>query len=110
MNDISTFLIGLGITLAVSILVVAYLRRHVTKILIDLCQTEDRAAFWTAFSNVTLVLVPLICAMFHRPSIANDSPSFFEISTQLKWALIGLIGSVVILGLVIARFIPRQSQ
>lgn len=110
MNDISTFLIGVGMTLAVSVIVVAYLRRHLTKILIDVCERESRAAFWTAFSNVTLVLVPLICAMFHRPAIANDSSSFFEISAQLKWALIGLIGSVVILGLVIARFIPRRSE
>src|SRR5712691_10475000 len=51
----------------VSLIVVAYLRRPLKAILADLCGTAERARFWSAFSNVTLVLVPLIFVMQYRP-------------------------------------------
>ena len=108
MNEVSNFLIGVGITLTVSMVVVVYLQKHLRRILIDLCQTEDRADFWTAFTNVTVVLVPVICAMFHRPGAYGGGPGFFDVTTQLQWALMGLIGSVVGLGAVVASFIPTE--
>ena len=109
MSDTVIFVVGLGITLVVTLAVVVYLRPHLRKILIDLCGTEERGDFWTAFSNVTIVLVPVICAMFSPPQSSEGRAAFFEINSQLKWALIGLVGTVVLLGLVISRFIPRQK-
>ena len=108
MTDIVAFLMGLGITLAITIAAVVYLRPHLRKILIDLCGTEERGDFWTAFSNVTIVLVPLICAMFSPPKTGTGTSLFFEISGQLKWARIGLVGAVVLMALVISRFMPRE--
>ncbi|MHC4846192.1 MAG: hypothetical protein ACYTCU_08525 [Planctomycetota bacterium] len=110
MNDIGVFLTGLGNTLVITLGVVAYLRPHLRRILVGLCGTESRADFWTAFSNVTLILVPLVAALFRRPELDDQSAVFFEISAQLKSALIGLIAAVVLLGLVISRFIPRDSN
>ncbi len=110
MNEVMSFGIGLGVTLLISVLVVVYLRPHLRRILLDLCETEDRANFWTAFTNVMVVLSPLICAMFHRPTGGGDSAVFFDISTQLRWALVGLIGTVIVLGAVIARFIPTSPR
>lgn len=110
MNEVTSFVIGVGVTLLISILVVVYLRPHLRRILLDLCDTEDRAGFWTAFTNVTVVLSPLICAMFYRPTGSGGSAAFFDISTQLRWALVGLIGSVIVLGAVIARFIPTSPR
>ena len=110
MNEMLSFLIGMGVTLLISTLVVVYLRPPLRRILIDLCETEDRADFWTAFTNVTIVLSPLICAMFHRPTGGSGVAAFFDINAQLRWALIGLIGSVAVLGAVIARFIPTSNR
>ncbi len=110
MSEVMSFVIGMGVTLLISMLVVVYLRPHLRRILLDLCETEDRANFWTAFTTVTVVLSPLICAMFHRPAGGGDSAAFFDISTQLRWALVGLIGSVIALGAVIARFIPTSPR
>jgi hypothetical protein len=104
MNDITIFLTGIGLTLVSALLVVAYLKPHLQRILVDLCGTEERARFWTVFSNVTLILIPMIAAMSCRPN--NDVSPFFQLSTQLQWGLIGLIGSVVVMGLLISRFIP----
>ena len=108
MRDVVTFLTGLGITLGVNLVVIVYLRPHLRKVLIDLCGTRERGEFWTAFSIVTLVLVPLICAMFSPPEPVGDRSVFFEISRQLRWAFMGLVGTVVVLGLVLSRFIPRR--
>ena len=110
MSDATTFLTGLGATLVVTLVVVIYLRPNLRKILIDLCGTQERGEFWTAFSNVTLVLIPLICAMFSPPRSDADASVLFEISGQLRWALIGLVGTVVMLGVVLSRFIPRRSS
>lgn len=46
---------------------VSYLKAHLKNLLVELCGTEERASFWLAFSNVTLVLVPLIFALDYQP-------------------------------------------
>jgi hypothetical protein len=102
------FLLDLGATLLVSTLAVIYLRGHLKTILIDLCGTRERASFWTAFSVLTLILVPLIFAMSYRLAPESGSSAVYEVSQQLKWALIGLVASVLLLGIVIGSFIPRQ--
>lgn len=107
MNEMS-FLLGIAIALAFSLAVVVYLRRRLRTILIDLCGTEDRAGFWTAFSNVTLVLVPLICALFERPE-SGRVLDLFAVASQIQWALIGLVAALALVGLVISVYIPRAS-
>ncbi len=91
MSAVATFLVGLAITLVSALLVVVYLRFSLKAILIDLCGTVERARFWTAFSNVTLTLVPVIFALHHHPE-AGPLPSLvFELGAQLESALIGLV-------------------
>lgn len=108
MNTTRVFLTGVGTALAVSLLTVASLRPHLRRILIDLCGTEERASFWAAFSNVALVLMPLIFAMQYRSETGPETSLVLEMGAQLKWALIGLVASVLVLGLVVSMFIPRR--
>ncbi|HLW78371.1 MAG TPA: hypothetical protein VKU44_02130 [Terriglobia bacterium] len=102
------FLASAGTTAILSFLAVAYLKPHLKRILIDLCGTEERASFWTAFSNVALVLMPLIFAMHYRPGAGPETSPVLEMGTQLEWALIGLVASVLVLGFVVSMFIPRR--
>jgi len=106
MNEITVFLSGVGLTVVVCFSVVGYLKPHLLKILVDLCGTEPRANFWMAFSNVTLVLVPVIFAMQYNPDLTEHKPMVFGLIYQFKWALIGLAGSVLCVGFVISKFIP----
>ena len=103
------FLVGLGLTLSIALAVIAYLRSPLHRILVELCGTRERAAFWTAFANVTLILVPLIFAMQYTPDLKAGSTTAFELTAQLKWALVGLLLAVLILGWVLSSFIRRQS-
>ena len=110
MNITQIFLAGAGTTVAVSFAAVVYLRPHLKRVLVDLCGTEDRAGFWTAFSNVTLILMPLIFAMQYRPETGPATSAALEVGTELKWALMGLVASVLVLGLVLSMFIPRRAN
>jgi hypothetical protein len=94
-------------TLLVGFSVVWYLRWPLRKILVELCGNEQRAEFWTAFSAVALGLVPAIFAMACRPTLGSGTPAVFDLADQLKWGMIGLIGTLLILGWVIGRTIVR---
>ena len=107
MSASSLFLVGIGITLLMSLTVVIYLMNPLRKILTELCGTRERADFWLAFSNVALMLTPLIFAASCTPDPRGDL--VIEIATQLKWAFIGLLTAMIIIGLVISRFIPRPA-
>ena len=108
-NSTYAFLLGLGITAALGLAVVWYLKPHLKGILVDLCGTEARADFWMAFSNVTLTLIPMVFAMQFRSDASGNPPVVFQLVDQLKWAFIGLAASVMGLGAVLSRFIRQQS-
>lgn len=103
------FLVGLSLTLGIAFAVIAYLGSPLHGILVELCGTRERAAFWLAFANVTLTLAPLIFAMQYRPDLKAGNTAALELTAQLKWALAGLLVAVLILGWVLSSFIRRQS-
>lgn len=103
------FLVGLALTLLTALAIVAYLRSPLHSILVELCGTPERAAFWVSFSNVTLTLVPLIFAMQYTPCLKEGSSATLELAAQLKWALVGLLFAVLILGWVLSSYVRRQS-
>ena len=63
MNPGLVFSIGIVGTMGVVFLALVYLRNPLQVVLTDLCGTVERARFWTAFSNITLFLVPLVLAL-----------------------------------------------
>jgi len=110
MNEISIFLIGLGITVLASFLIVIYFKPHLKKILLELNGDKERPAnFWVAYTTIILILVPLIFAIWIVPDDREVSV-FFQISNQLKWSLMGLVSSLVIIGIIIIRFVPRETN
>ena len=78
------FLTGLAATLVTSLAIVAYLRVPLHSILVELCGTRERAAFWVAFSNVTLALLPLMFAMEYTPELKGGTPAVLEVAAQLN--------------------------
>jgi hypothetical protein len=106
MANLWMFVLGLAITILTSALVVTYLRPSLAQLLTDLCGSQERAAFWTAFSTITIGSVPLIFALADVPT-TSASP-LLQIADQLKWGLIGMVLSVLVLGWVLRGFITRQ--
>lgn len=110
MSEVTIFLLGIGVLVTVCLAVVAYLRMALKKILADVCGTENRARFWTAFTNISVILVPVVVAMHYRVEIDFGRLAFFEIVSMLRWGLIGLITTVVITGLMILRLREPKSR
>lgn len=106
MNPSLGFACGLAVTAALSFSVVCYMNRPLGKFLEELCGNQERAQFWTGFSNVTLVLVPVIFAMQAQPEPGIGA--VFQVAGQVKWGLVGLVVSVLMLGWVLGRFIPKE--
>ena len=108
MSPVVLFLVGVAVTAALAMAVVSYLKPSLQEVLVDLCGSQARAAFWTAFSTVTVALTPVMFALHYRPDTSGRSYAVFEIGSQLELALAGLLLSVVLLALVLAKFIPRE--
>jgi uncharacterized membrane protein YhaH (DUF805 family) len=109
MSTTLVFITDVCVTVFVCIGLVFYIRANLRSLLIELCGTAERANFWLVFSNVSLVLVPLIFALDYRPEFGRDNPIAFEIAGQLKYSLIGFIVTLCSLALILLRFIPRGS-
>lgn len=109
MNPTWSFVAGVALTMVGSVTVVMYLRRPLQKLLTDLCGNQERAGFWTAFSAVTVGAVPVIFALASGPATEVTTPLFMQVAEQLKWGLIGMVLSVLTLGWLVSRFIPRPT-
>ena len=113
MNSILPYLLEVAITLAACLLIVGYLRPHLRRVLLDLCGTEERARFWTVFSNLLLVGMPMIIALAYQPGAKNAEELFFEITRKLSGNLGGFLFALVCSGMMIAffaLFAPRMPK
>jgi hypothetical protein len=93
----------------ISLGVVLYVKSHLRALLVELCGNFERARFWLAFLNVTLVLIPLIFALEYRPDSDAATPSLFEFAAQLKYGLAGLVGTFAVEAIVLSRYIPKHE-
>ena len=110
MSEVLAFLAGLIATMGVVFVALLYLKNPLQVMLTDLCGTADRARFWTAFSNVTLFLVPFVLALNGRPDPGAGESTAFVISTQIEYAIAGFVLSVVALGFILSRYISRPIE
>jgi hypothetical protein len=108
MSPTIAFLFDVALAVATSVGIVVYVKKHLRSLLIELCGSAERANFWLAFSNVTLVLVPLIFALDYKLKLGPDKNLVLEMAAQFKYALIGSIITLGILAFVMFRFIPRD--
>ena len=110
MDATDIFGIGAVLILAMGWSVVGYLRRPLKRILLDVCGKEGHAQFWSKFSTVGMGLVTAVFAVSGRPDPRPTEPAMFALADQLKSGLLGMTGSVVLLGCVLARSGGSASQ
>jgi hypothetical protein len=107
MSAVAVYLSGLALTMGVVSFALRYLRNPLEDILTDLCGTSERARFWLSFSNVILFLVPFVLALDHRSEAFNWQTTIFDLGAQIETATIGFGVSVLVVGFMISRYIPR---
>lgn len=112
MNTILSFVIEVILTIALTLLLVGYLRPFLRKILMDLCGTDERAQFWTAFSNLLLVGLPALFALAYQPEQSDPQALFFEVAGKLSGNLGGFFVALIGIGLIVSFFAlvaPRKA-
>lgn len=102
------FLIQISITALIVILVLAYLRPFLRRLLVDLCGTDERAQFWTTFSNIILFALPLLAALGFSPTLSEDGLT--QIVHQLKANLTNFMLGLVLIGFVLLLFSASASR
>ena len=113
MNTMLAFAIEIGLTVLAFALITGYLRLHLKRVLLDLCKTEDRAQFWTAFSTVFLIGVPLIIALGFRPEAGTFEATTLDIIGRLSGNLAGYLFALVGIGIIVLFFAlvaPRPTD
>jgi hypothetical protein len=104
MNPFLALSVEVGLTILACVLITAYLRPHLTRVLIDLCRTEERAQFWAAFSNILLIGLPLIIALGFRPEAETLEAAAFEVLGRLSGNLAGYLFALVGIGIMVSFF------
>ena len=112
MNPFLALSVEVGLTILACVLITRYLRPHLTRVLVDLCRTEERAQFWAAFSNILLIGLPLIIALGFRPEAVTLEAAVFEILGRLSGNLAGYLFALVGIGIMVSFFAlvaPRSA-
>jgi hypothetical protein len=109
MTTTSAFIVGTALVLLGCSAIVAYVSRHLRSLLIELCGTPERASFWLAFSNVALIIVPLIFALEYTPEVEPGKSVVFEMAAQFKYGLIGFVVTLGCMAIMLFRFIPTSK-
>ena len=113
MNTIFAFAIEVILTFIICALTFKVLRPYLNRILIDLCGTEERAQFWTVFSNIILVGLPLLISLTYQPESSQAEELFFEITHRISGNMLGFLFSLLGVGLIVSVFAlvaPRQKE
>ena len=113
MNSIFAFLIEVVATFVICALTFRYLRPFLSRVLVDLCGTEERAQFWTVFSSIILVGLPLLFGLMYHPEARKSEELFFELTRRISVNLVGFMFALVGIGFIVTFFAlvaPRAKE
>lgn len=110
MTEIHFFIIEILIGLVVSASVIYILNKPLKNVLIDICGTEVRAKFWVMYTNLMLVIAPLLTSIAFGKSHRVIEASFSFYKTAFGSVLFGIFMSLVIIGLQITKTLPQKKD
>jgi hypothetical protein len=108
MAQITLYLTGIAVSLVLGAAVASFIRKPLRLILVDLCGTEDRAAFWTRITLLSYLLVSAALALGYRPD--SFIADYYYLGGHLGRTLSGLLITTGFLAMTISTFIRRQER
>ena len=109
MNINTVFLIESVASMLIVFLTLVYLRPFLRRILLDLCGTDERAQFWTTFTNILLLSLPMISALGFYPDTSFANP-LIAVARQLKSNLLSFVMGLILVGFVLLFFTVFSSR
>ncbi len=111
MINTSTFLIEISLSVSLSILTLLLLKDALFGVLTDLCQGEQRARFWARFTQLMLIIGPLLGVLIFTPAGNNlETINTAIFRETLKHAVMGAFVALCTVGFVIWRTIPASRR
>ena len=110
MSQIGAFVVGTLLSFAVAIGVLLVLRKRLTSILSDLCENPDRGRFWVLMVNLTVCLAATLLSMLAGEGDGAVRATFWSIVKQVEYALGGMIASLLVLAIALAKSIVRFEE
>jgi len=100
---IAALLLTYAVTLVLAGLAAFVLRRPLAILLSELCGTEERSSFWTVWSVVMMIALPLLFVSMAR--IATDPTELIQ--GTVACTLTGILMAMLGMGLSVWRRVPR---
>lgn len=105
-----TFIVIALVGLFASLGVERLLRGHLKRVLVDLCETEPRSAFWVAVAGLSIVLTGMLAAtstLGYPDAQVSGFDLFLGAMTQARVLMVGLLGIVLVLAVFLLSSIRR---
>ena len=98
------FLGGIALSLTISLMIVYLMQPVLQRLLAELCGTTQRASFWSRFSQIMLVISPLLTATLLFTAEPVDTVLLLR--ETLFNILLGIFVALVVIALLIWKSIP----
>ena len=105
-HALALFLIEVLLCLVISVSLIVLLRPVLRDMLVDVCGTQSRADFWVMFTQLMLVISPLLIVIYFAPTQAVLWVDLAEaLKDTLFRSLLGDFIALATIGLVIRKYI-----
>ncbi len=111
MNSLTLFIIEVLLCFGISISVIYLLKPLLRDVLVETCGTQTRAEFWVMFTQLMLIISPLLIVIYFAPTQGHDAINAAEaIQNTLFRSLLGDFIALMMIGQVIWKSIQREPQ
>ncbi len=90
------FLVSLGLCMVVAVTIIAVVHRRFQTMMVDLCEGEARAKFWTLAVEAWFFLSSITASLSWRPEGLEERPLFLSSICLIKNGLQGMSNSIIL--------------
>lgn len=93
MNMLALVVVEVGLCIGISLGLILLIQPLLRGVLIETCGTEKRADFWARFTQIMLVITPLLLVVYYVPT---DSGATINVAEEIKNTLFrSLLGTFI---------------
>lgn len=108
MTSTHAFFAGFALLLALAIALIAFLRRPLRDILIELCGRETRARFWECITAAGVLLSTVFAAVLVSPETSADAGA--QLLAMARYGLASLLACLGLLAFLMMRSIVSYED
>lgn len=110
MNALSLFTIEISLCFGISAAVILLIKPLLRDVLIETCGTEKRAEFWVMFTQLMLIISPLLIVIYFAPTETSATTNIAEaMKDTLFRSLLGDFMALAMIGHVIWKSISSEN-